>query len=494
MYPLCRILLISFLFASGCCLCLAVAVFGGVVLFVLVLAGLALAVRLKKTKLTAYGTARWATEEELQRAGMLAGHGLLIGTPLEPERPSLQAATLALFNLRVASEVACKRFLRSIFPNIDNIPPRVRLSRACHLSVVAPSNVGKGVSCVIPFLLECPDSCVVVDFKGENALITAERRRRMGHRIVLLDPYQMVTRNPGSFNPIDFIRKDSPHVIDEIRDLAESLVIRTGQEREPHWNDSAETWIAAAIAAVVEYGDPDDRSLQTVRDLLSAGPEKLDIMAKLLCESESCDGMLSRLGYQLTQFKDKELASTLTTTNRFLRHLDTLAVAASTRTSTFDPAELLTGKMTVYLILPPEHARTQSPLLRMWISALLRAVVRGGLDQHRPSALPPRRGGLTRPSRLFGRCRGQISRLRRPPDFHLPEPGTAQEVFPGGPGANAAIKRQPSVLRRQRFGDRRVHLKSPRRRDHRRRQRQRQPRDHAAAQLPRPRQLQHFVE
>ena len=26
-------------------------------------------------------------------------------------------------------------------------------------------------------------------------------------------------------------------VIDEIRDLAESQVIRTGQEREPHWND-----------------------------------------------------------------------------------------------------------------------------------------------------------------------------------------------------------------------------------------------------------------
>src|ERR1700692_2612519 len=39
--------------------------------------------------------------------------------------------------------------------------------------------------------------------------------------------------------------------------------------------------------------------------------------------------------------------------------------------------------MSVYLILPLEHARAQSPLLRMWISSLLRAVVREGLDESR---------------------------------------------------------------------------------------------------------------
>ena len=69
----------------------------------------------------------------------------------------------------------------------------------------------------------------------------------------------------------------------------------------------------------------------------------------------------------------------MTTTSRFLRFLDTLAVADSTKTSSFDPADLRKGKMTVYLILPPEHMRAQSPLLRMWIGSLLRAVVRGGL-------------------------------------------------------------------------------------------------------------------
>ena len=71
----------------------------------------------------------------------------------------------------------------------------------------------------------------------------------------------------------------------------------------------------------------------------------------------------------------------MTTTQRFCRFLDTLAVSDITKTSSFDPDELRKGKTTVYLVLPPEHMRAQSPLLRMWIGSLLRAVVRGGLQE-----------------------------------------------------------------------------------------------------------------
>ncbi len=195
----------------------------------------------------------------------------------------------------------------------------------------------------------------------------------------MLDPFKLVTQAPDTFNALDFIEKDSPTALDEARDLAEALVIRTGQEKDPHWVDSAEAWISALIALVVRYGEPNDRSLQTVRGVLS-DPAKLELAIKLMCSSDTWDGMLARMGSQLTHYKDKELNSTMTTTGRFLRFLDTVAVADSTKTSSFDPADLRKGKMTVYLILPPEHMRAQSPLLRMWIGSLLRAVVRGGLQ------------------------------------------------------------------------------------------------------------------
>lgn len=46
-------------------------------------------------------------------------------------------------------------------------------------------------------------------------------------------------------------------------------------------------------------------------------------------------------------------------------------------------AHLLKGMMTVYLILPPDRMRAQSPLLRLWIGSMLRAVVKGGLQSQR---------------------------------------------------------------------------------------------------------------
>ena len=136
--------------------------------------------------------------------------------------------------------------------------------------------------------------------------------------------------------------------------------------------------IGGITSFVVNQAPKHDRSLQTVRGILS-NPEELEAAITVMRQSPAWDGMLARMGDQLTHFKDKELASTLTTTGRFLRFLDTLAIAESTRSSSFDPAQLLTGKMSVYLVLPPEHTRTQSPLLRLWIGALLRGSA-GRLD------------------------------------------------------------------------------------------------------------------
>jgi type IV secretion system protein VirD4 len=335
--------------------------------------------------LTAFGTARWATADDLRAAGMVgAKSGLIIGRVMGSGKPPFVKAMQELFRSWVPSKEACEHFLASIRigRKAKLQPALVRLAKAVHTAVFAPTGVGKGVSFVAPFALECPDSMVIVDVKGEIARLTARHRREVfGHHTVIIDPYKIVTQTPDTLNIVDSIKKGSSVAIDESRDAAEAVVIRSGQEKDPHWVDSAEAWIAALIALVVQYGEPNDRSLQTVRTLLSS-PEKLQMAIQLMCASDAWDGMLARMGNQLTHFKDKELGSTMTTTNRFLRFLDTLAVAESTKTSSFDPADLLKGKMTIYLVLPPEHMRAQSPLLRLWIGSLLRAVVRGGLQEH----------------------------------------------------------------------------------------------------------------
>ena len=349
--------------------------------FIVIFAVAAIAVASKRsyTRLNAFGTAAWASAEELDRAGMLGAksNGLILGR-MDVPRQKLRAV-LKLFNPHVRASVACEEFLAILRKSTQQL--LVSLTHACHTMVVAPTGVGKGVSIVIPHGLNCPDSTVFVDFKGEIFRATAEYRERvLGHRIVVIDPFNLVTQSPDTLNPLDLIKRDSPQAIDDCRDLAEALVTRTGQEKEPHWNDSAELWIAAMVAVVVLYGQENDRSLQTIRQLLT-NPEKMQAVIKLMCESNAWDGMLSRLGHQLTHFRDKELGSVLTTTNRFLRFLDTPTISESTKRSSFDPADLLKGRMTIYLILPPEHMRALAALLRMWIGSMLRAVVRGGLQE-----------------------------------------------------------------------------------------------------------------
>lgn len=329
-----------------------------------------------KAHLTTLGSARWADESDLRREGMLgATSGLILGR-MPARRRVFNPGIAKPFALRIGAKEACREFF-----TLRRKGELVRLPKAVHSAIFIPTGGGKGVSFAVPFLKTCSEPCVVVDFKGDLARLTAEHRRReFGHRVVLLDPYRIVTKSPDTLNVVDGIDKDSPLAIDECNDLAKALVVRPPDAKEPHWDDNAEAVIAALIAEIVAYGERDGtRSMQMVREM--SGQRKLDLAIKLMRESDCLGGMLRRMGDQLLHLIDREKSSTLTTVSRHLRFLDTLAVAESTKTSSFNPADLLKGKMTVYLILPPEHMRAQAALLRMWIFTLLRAVVRGGLQE-----------------------------------------------------------------------------------------------------------------
>src|ERR1700684_4328263 len=100
--------------------------------------------------------------------------------------------------------------------------------------------------------------------------------------------------------------------------------------------------------------------------MMQAASEKMEA-------SDAWGGILARFGGQLGHYRDRELGSVLTTANRHLRFIDTPAILESTATSSFDPSELVNGKMTVFLILRPERLRAQSGLLRLWLTAMFRA-------------------------------------------------------------------------------------------------------------------------
>ena len=193
MYRLSRLMLLLAVFLYAYCVAVIAGLIGWPAWVALLLIVAALASR-KGRLLTAFGTGAWATGRELEKNGMLhARTGLILGR-IPADGAPLGQAVRALANQRLDAADACRGFFDSLNRRTRKQGRLVRLPQACHTMVVAPTGVGKGVSFVVPFLLTCPESCVVVDFKGELALLTAEQRRRMGHRIVILDPFKVVTQ------------------------------------------------------------------------------------------------------------------------------------------------------------------------------------------------------------------------------------------------------------------------------------------------------------
>lgn len=337
---------------------------------------------------TAHGTARLADYLDLLFGGLVhQPTGLILGRMKADLRPPRAFALKMIWRSPlVISNLANTIFMMAFWPNRRSQKPSLlRLGAFVHLATFAATGRGKGVGVLIPNLLRYPDSCVITDPKSELYQITsAYRCNHFGHQIVRLDPFEMAGPGCDMFNPLDLIDPLSPHLIEQCRDIANMLVIRTGNEHEPHFNDAAEMVLTAFIAFVAACeANPLHRNLQTVREIVSSRA-RFTKAVEMMQQSQACGGMLQRYGHQLGWLVDRELGSVLSTVQRHTHFLDSLTVAKNTTTSSFDPRRLRHEKITIYLCLPHDKLETLAPLQRLWIGSILRAVASGGADETNP--------------------------------------------------------------------------------------------------------------
>jgi type IV secretion system protein VirD4 len=336
---------------------------------------------------TAHGTARIADLQDLQENGLLdAEGGLILGRSEYTSPPPRWYALRYLFKAPFSkSATAVKVFLSSFSKQKTGRSGLIRLRHFVHLVTFAATGRGKGVGVLVPNLLRYSSSCVVTDPKSELFRLTSGYRQKyLKNRIIRLDPFELAGPGSDTLNLFILIDPNSPHSLDQCRDLANMLVVRTNHEHEPHFNDSAELVLTAIIAFVAACETSHEhRNLRTVRDIVCSRArfaKAIEAMQK----STACGGILQRYGHLLTWFVDRELGSVLTTVQRHTIFLDSPAVAASTSESTFDPRRLREERMTVYLCLPHDRLETLAPLQRMWIGTILRAVSASGADERNP--------------------------------------------------------------------------------------------------------------
>src|SRR5271170_4794674 len=121
-----------------------------------------------------------------------------------------------------------------------------------HIMTVAGSRAGKGVSTIIPNLIEYPGSVLVIDPKGENARHTRNRRgngsravkESLGQDVFVLDPFGVSGHPTASFNPLSMIGGATP--VDDAALIAEALVIPEHGEAR-HFGDAARNFLRGLI-------------------------------------------------------------------------------------------------------------------------------------------------------------------------------------------------------------------------------------------------------
>ncbi len=181
--------------------------------------------RARQTRfVTTYGSSRWATRREVEKAGLFNPAGVFLGTLKH-------------------------RYLRHDGPE--------------HIMCFAPTRSGKGVGLVIPTLLSWPHSAVIHDIKGENWQLTSGWRGKFSH-CLLFNPTDPAS---AKYNPLLEVRKGRFEVRD-VQNIADILVDPEGSlERRTHWEKTGHSLLVGVILHVL-YAE-EDKTLARVAAFLS---------------------------------------------------------------------------------------------------------------------------------------------------------------------------------------------------------------------------------
>lgn len=257
--------------------------------------------------------------------------------------------------------------------------------REGHLLTIAPTGGGKGISCAIPALLTWRGPAIVVDPKGENYAVTAERRRQMGHLVHRLDPFRVAGDDIGdSLNPMDLIDPNDDCFEDNAAVVAKLCMQEHASLQDPFWDERATAMIVAVICELFRVLKRQP-TLKDVQEAIKGAPVSDDFPHSLQEAMEAHDaekpkqrGISLRHVITSSEFSsDKTRASIMATAHAHMGFLRSPAVHASLTSSTIPLDDITAGAMqTIYIILPPDKLITHGKLLRLWIGVMIAAIAR----------------------------------------------------------------------------------------------------------------------
>jgi type IV secretion system protein VirD4 len=284
---------------------------------------------------TTYGSARWASETEIARAGLFGDSGLFLG--------------------RFGGA-----YLRHDGPD--------------HVMLFAPTRSGKGVGLVVPTLLSWTGSAVIHDIKGENWQLTAGWRSRFSH-CLLFDPTDV---RSARYNPLLEVRRGEQEIRD-VQNIADILVDPEGAlDRRNHWEKTSHSLLVGAILHVL-YAEQEKTLARVATFLSDPGRPFVSTLRAMLTtnhlgtrEAPMVHPVGASVARELVNKSDYERSGVLSTAMSFLALYRDPTVAAVTAACDWRIADLAEGArpVSLYLVVPPSDISRTKPLVRLILNQI----------------------------------------------------------------------------------------------------------------------------
>lgn len=235
-----------------------------------------------------------------------------------------------------------------------------------HLLTIAPTRSGKGTTAIIPNLLTYGGSALVIDPKGENAMITAAERQRMGQDVYIVDPWNIASDGKAArFNPLDWLALDDIDITENAMLLADALIV-ADSEGDKFWVEEAKALLQGFILYVAtDPHETETRTLARVRDLLLLDGDDMKLLFQRMLDSDH--HIVASTGARCMQKEERLLANVIASAQAQTHFLDSARLRESLSASDFRFEDLKARPMTIYLVLPADRLKTFNRWLRLMI-------------------------------------------------------------------------------------------------------------------------------
>ncbi|MFC3071583.1 type IV secretory system conjugative DNA transfer family protein [Shinella pollutisoli] len=250
-----------------------------------------------------------------------------------------------------------------------------------HLLTVAPARSGKGISVVVPNLLHWQGSVFVTDPKGELAGVTAgHRQSRFGQKVVILNPWGLHGLPQHRFNPLAYLvdlyndEAGRRGLTEEVAALALQLLPEPEDARNRFFREGSRKLLRALMLHLATRGQPEGCTLPELWRLLQ-NSRRLDAALVEMAGSDVLGGVVADLADDIAGAIEKSpesFQSFAEGARQTVSIFDPAGwLAGSVEASDFSFAEMKTGKVSVYLVIPPDRVATHG----MWLGLLARQAI-----------------------------------------------------------------------------------------------------------------------